>query len=74
MTILIHKDIFSDISKFKEVCDCVVNKIKPKDLTLISDFKTMRFDETYSDQRDYSLDSYIIIDSSELSENFKLLF
>lgn len=64
MIVLIHKDIFTDISKFEEVCDCVINKTKPKTLTLISDFKTMRFDEDYSDQREYTKDSYISLDSS----------
>lgn len=66
MTILVHKDIFADISKFQEVCDCVINNVEPNSLTLISDFKMMRFDEAYSDKREYSLDSYIKLDSSDL--------
>lgn len=71
MTILIHKDIFEDISKFKEVCECVLENVKPKNLTMISDFKTMRFDEPFNDDIEYTIDNYIEIDSSDLENQLK---
>lgn len=66
MRVLIHKDVFDDINLFKEVCDCVLHNKKPQSLTFINDFKSMRFDLDYDEQRKYDLDFYIELDKNEL--------
>lgn len=71
MRILIHKYVFEDISKFKEVCDFVVRDVLPKNILVINDFTTMRFDDDYDEQREYDIDNYIELDSSYIDNQLE---